>query len=240
MIVPTVACTTLVAWQAVAAQPCAVAGATETSVPSRLNTATPQSLANELSGRTRRADTVFTPGCGFSAAFCGLVKQGPCLVRSLRNSLCDNVLLSSTCQLSRGRCVKQSDSRRGEACYPRCRADLRGGLGASRKRTVIKGAVSGRLGRSLRTGALGGDLPHHPLQRGEVERLRHGGRADLLKQGGRVRGEGVARAEDEARHELRALAAQPLDELAARHPRHADVGDDHVEVALLENAQRIG
>src|SRR5207244_2345651 len=42
------------------------------------------------------------------------------------------------------------------------------------------------------------------------------------------------------RHELRALAAQPLDELAARHPRHADVGDDHVEVVLLERAQRLG
>src|SRR5438445_9790639 len=81
MIVPTVACTTLVAWQAVAAQPSAVAGAAETSVPSRLNTAKPESLANELSGRTRRADMVFTPGCGFSPAFCGLVKQGPCLVR---------------------------------------------------------------------------------------------------------------------------------------------------------------
>src|SRR5437016_9356451 len=117
---------------------------------------------------------------------------------------------------------------------------LAGGAGSVKKANGDQRAVSGRLGRSLGTGALGGDLPHHPLKRGEVERLRHGGRADLLKQGGRVRGEGVARAEDEARHELRALAAQPLDELAARHPRHADVGDDHVEVVLLEHAQRLG
>src|SRR5207253_9225129 len=98
----------------------------ETSVPRRLNTAKPVSLAKELSGRTRRADTVFTPGCGFGAAFRGLVKQGPCLVRAPRNSLCDNAVLPSTGQRSRGLDVKQSDSQRGEASYPRCCADLRG------------------------------------------------------------------------------------------------------------------
>src|SRR3989441_11473703 len=114
------------------------------------------------------------------------------------------------------------------------------GAGSVKKADGGQWGVSGRLGRGLRAGALGGDLPYHALQRGEVERLRHSRHADLLEQGGRVWGEGVARGEDEARHEIRAVAAQALDELAAGHPRHADVGDDHVEVALLEHAERLG
>src|SRR5438132_4882590 len=117
---------------------------------------------------------------------------------------------------------------------------LTGGAGSVKKADGGQWGVSGRLGRGLRAGPWGGDLPYHALQRGEVERLRHSRHADLLEQGGRVWGEGVARAEDEARHELRAVAAQALDELAAGHPRHADVGDDHVEVVLLEHAQRLG
>src|SRR5438128_9985698 len=117
---------------------------------------------------------------------------------------------------------------------------LTGGAGSVKKADGGQWGVSGRLGRGLRAGALGGDLPYHALQRGEVERVRHGRHADLLEQGGRVWGEGVARGEDEARHELRAVAAQALDELAAGHPRHADVGDDHVEVALFERAERLG
>src|SRR3989454_12605685 len=100
------------------------------------------------------------------------------------------------------------------------------GAGSVKKADGGQWTVIGGLGGCLRAGALGGDLPYHPLQRGEVERLRHGRHTDLLEQGGRVRGEGVAGAEDEARHELRAVTAQALDELAAGHPRHADVGDD--------------
>src|SRR3989442_6606893 len=114
------------------------------------------------------------------------------------------------------------------------------GAGSVKKADGGQGGVSSRLGRGLRAGALGGGLPYHALQRGEVDRLRDSRHAALLEQGGRVWGEGVARGEDEARHELRAVAAQALDELAAGHPRHADVGDDHVEVALFERAERLG
>src|SRR2546428_9333124 len=94
-------------------------------------------------------------------------------------------------------------------------------------------------GRCLAAGALGVDLPYPALQRCEVERLRHSRHADLLEQGGRVWGEGVARGEDDARHELRAVAAQAVDELAAGRPIHADVGDDHEDDARLHRAYRL-
>src|SRR5437879_11124262 len=101
---------------------------------------------------------------------------------------------------------------------------LTGGAGSVKKADGGQWGVSGRLGRGLRAGPLGGDLPYHALQRGEVERLRHSRNADLLEQGGRVWGEGVDRGEDEERQELRAVAAQALAEFAAGHTQQATDG----------------
>src|SRR5207245_9139667 len=49
----------------------------------------------------------------------------------------------------------------------------------------------------------------------------------------------VAGGEDDARGQLGPLAAQSLEEFPSAHPRHADVGDDDVEVPLCEQPERL-
>src|SRR2546422_11758310 len=55
-----------------------------------------------------------------------------------------------------------------------------------------------------------------------------------------VRRERIPRAEHDARDEIRSIPPESLEELASAHPGHAHVGDDDVEVALLQDTQRFG
>ena len=73
-----------------------------------------------------------------------------------------------------------------------------------------------------------------------VKGLGDGRDPGVLKQRRGVGCEGIACAEDQSRHQLRALAAQMGDEVAPAHSRHANVRNDDVEVALLQLAQRFG
>src|SRR5438552_17145170 len=50
----------------------------------------------------------------------------------------------------------------------------------------------------------------------------------------------IPRAEHDARDEIRSIPPESLEELASAHPGHAHVGDDDVEVALLQDTQRFG